>query len=63
MLLQLRNSFFALLAVLVASAAPVAAWAQVGPPQGRYIVVLNPDIGIPEDVAADVALRTNGKVG
>ena len=37
--------------------------ASAAPPQDRYIVVLNADGGFPEDVAADVALRTNGRVG
>lgn len=53
-------SYFALLAAL---AAPIAASAQVGPPQDRYIVVLNAGSGIPEDVAEDVAVRTNGRIG
>ena len=55
-----RFSYFA---VLAACAISVAAWAQGGPPQDRYIVVLNAGYGMPEDVAADVALRTNGRVG
>ena len=63
MKLHLRNSFFALLAVLAASAVPIAAWAQAGPPQDRYIVVLNEGAGFADDVAADIALRTNGRVG
>ncbi len=37
--------------------------AGAAPPQDRYIVVLNADAGFPEDVAADIALRTNGRVG
>jgi subtilisin family serine protease len=52
------------LAALVAcTLSPAAVSAQAGPPQDRYIVVLNAGAGIPADVAADVALRTNGRVG
>jgi subtilisin family serine protease len=51
------------LALLAAFAAPIAASAQGGPPQDRYIVVLNAGAGFPDEVAADVALRANGRVG
>lgn len=51
------------LAALVSCALPLAAMAQVGAPQGRYIVVLNAGLGMPGDVAADVAQRTGGQVG
>jgi subtilisin len=57
---RLGSSVFAL---LVACAMCSSAWAQPGPPQDRYIVVLKEGVGLPEDVAADVALRTNGRVG
>ena len=56
-------SCFAVLALVAAYAAPNAASAQGGPPQDRYIVVLNADAGFPDEVAADVALRTNGRIG
>jgi len=59
---KLRKSLVAALS-LAAVAVPVAAWAQAGPPQDRYIVVLNQYAGMPEDVANDVALRANGQVG
>jgi hypothetical protein len=52
-----------MLALLAAFAAPIAASAQGGPPRDRYIVVLNEDAGFPDEIAADVALRTNGQVG
>ena len=42
---------------------PFQAGAQPGPPQESYIVVLNAGVGMPEDVALDVALRTNGRIG
>ncbi|HUG98602.1 MAG TPA: S8 family serine peptidase [Gammaproteobacteria bacterium] len=53
----------ALLAVFAVGLITVSALAQAGPPQDRFIVVLKGGAGIPEDVAADVALRTNGTVG
>jgi subtilisin family serine protease len=51
------------IAALAACAIPFAAMAQMGPPQNRYIVVLNQGLDMPEDVAADVAIRTGGRVG
>jgi hypothetical protein len=42
---------------------PFHAGAQPGPPQESYIVVLNAGVGMPEDVALDLALRTNGRIG
>lgn len=59
----IRFPYLTLLALITAFAAPVDISAQVGPPRDRYIVVLNTGGGMPEDVAADVALRTNGRVG
>lgn len=58
-----RVNPIAIVTLLAVLFAPLAVSAQVGPPQDRYIVVLKPDIGIPEDVAADVAQRTNGRIG
>ncbi|MDT8320814.1 MAG: S8 family serine peptidase [Xanthomonadales bacterium] len=55
-----RFVLFTILAIAIITA---SAWAQAGPPQDRFIVVLKDGAGIPEDVAADVALRTNGTVG
>lgn len=55
-----RSPLFALFTLCLIS---LTAWAQPGPPQDRYIVVLNADAGMPQNVAADVALRTNGRVG
>ncbi|MFQ5566669.1 MAG: S8 family serine peptidase [Paracoccaceae bacterium] len=56
-------SCLAVLGLLAAFASPIAAPAQGGPPQDRYIVVLNPGAGFPDEVAADVALRVNGQIG
>lgn len=53
----------ALLTVSAVGIITVSAWAQAGPPQDRFIVVLKDGAGIPDHVAADVALRTNGAVG
>jgi subtilisin family serine protease len=53
----------ALSSVLMIGVLAVSAWAQAGRPQDRFIVVLKDGAGMPEDVAADVALRTNGAVG
>ena len=58
-----RLSFLGLSTFLTACFVSFASTAQVGPPQDRYIVVLNANAGLPENVAADVALRTNGRVG
>ncbi len=52
-----------LFVAIAAFALPFAATAQLGPPQDRYIVVLNEGLDLPEDVAADVAIRTGGRVG
>ncbi|RCX30186.1 S8 family serine peptidase [Thioalbus denitrificans] len=57
---QSRHSLSGLLAVCLLT---LSAMAQAGPPQDRYIVVLNADAGMPEAVAADVARRTSGRVG
>ncbi|HUF56705.1 MAG TPA: S8 family serine peptidase, partial [Thermohalobaculum sp.] len=49
---------------LLACALPSAALAQQGPPQDRYVVVLNEDVPIlPEDVANDIAIQAGGQVG
>jgi subtilisin len=53
----------ALLALPFLCTIPLHAGAQPGPPQGSYIVVLNAGVGMPEDVALDLALKTNGRIG
>jgi len=58
-----RRRLLSCFALLAALTAPIAASAQGGPPQDRYIVVLKAGAGFPDEVAADVALRTNGRVG
>ncbi|MGD8110670.1 S8 family serine peptidase [Vibrio sp. TRT 17S01] len=51
-----------IIALILAIFLPAAAYSQSPPDRQSYIVVLN-DNAVPEDVAEEIALKANGKVG
>ena len=52
-----------LIAIIVTCLSIITGTAKAGPAVDRYIVVMNTDAGIPDQVAADIAVRTNGRIG
>ncbi|MGD2075834.1 MAG: S8 family serine peptidase [Gammaproteobacteria bacterium] len=60
----MKNRFrFLRFGLLAACAVSATTSAQPGPPQDRYIVVLNAGAGVPADVAAEIAIGANGRIG